>query len=112
MPPVTTYLVEVMPKLFRLDTLPMVRSVLLPRETEVLERTSTDKSTWEIGQILSISKSTGNAHLGRVRGAFGVSTKAHAIARTSMLGMLTAWSPPDAPQRRSTRSCKGLPLTP
>lgn len=79
-----------MPKLFKLDTLPMGCPVLSPRETEVLEWTSADKSAWEIDQILSISESTLNAHLGRVRGAFGVSTKAHAIARASMLGMLTA----------------------
>jgi DNA-binding CsgD family transcriptional regulator len=87
---VTTYLIEVMPKVFKLDTLPMDRPVLSTREMEVLKWTSAGKSAWEIGQILSIAESTVNAHLSRVRGAFGVSTKAHAIARAAMLGMLAA----------------------
>lgn len=87
---VTTYLIEVMPKVFKLDTLPMDCPVLSPREMEVLKWTSAGKSAWEIGQILSIAESTVNAHLSRVRCAFGVSTKAHAIARAAMLGMLAA----------------------
>ena len=59
------------------------RDLVLPplstRERECLRWAAAGKSDWEIGEILSISEKTANAHLERAKTKYGVATRVQAI---------------------------------
>jgi len=59
------------------DTLP----TLSDREREVLQWAAIGKSDWEIGEILSISEKTANAHIENVKRKYGVTSRVHAVVK-------------------------------
>jgi LuxR family quorum sensing-dependent transcriptional regulator len=63
--------------------MPQRRQRLLPtlseRERECLQWASAGKSDWEIGEILSISEKTANAHIERVKRKYNVATRVQAV---------------------------------
>ena len=60
----------------------LVGSVLLsPRELECLEWAAQEKSAWEIGRILNISRRTAAFHIDNAKAKFGVRTISQAVAR-------------------------------
>lgn len=61
---------------------------LSAREQEILKWTLTGKSNHVIGQLLSISLSTVNFHLRSAMGKLGVSSKHHAAAKASAMGLI------------------------
>ena len=52
---------------------------LSPRERECLQWVSAGKTDWEIGEILSISEKTANAHIERVKQKYNVATRVQAV---------------------------------
>ena len=65
------------------------RSMLSPRETEVLELTAKGKSTSEISWALGISQKSVDFHIEGARRKLQVSNRTHAVARALMLGLLS-----------------------
>jgi LuxR family transcriptional activator of conjugal transfer of Ti plasmids len=61
---------------------------LTDRELECLRWAALGKSSWEIGQVLSIRETTVNFHLKNVREKFGVSTRTAAVTAAYALGLL------------------------
>lgn len=53
--------------------------VLSARERECLQWASAGKTDWEIGEILSISEKTANAHIERVKRKYNVATRVQAV---------------------------------
>jgi DNA-binding CsgD family transcriptional regulator len=53
--------------------------VLSVRERECLQWVAAGKSDWEIGEILSISAKTANAHIEHVKQKYRVSTRMLAV---------------------------------
>jgi LuxR family quorum sensing-dependent transcriptional regulator len=51
------------------------------REREVLQWAAVGKSDWEIGEILSISEKTVNAHIENVKRKYGVTSRIHAVVK-------------------------------
>jgi LuxR family quorum sensing-dependent transcriptional regulator len=62
---------------------PQRRYVPLPslseRERECLHWASAGKTDWEIGEILSISEKTANAHIERAKRKYNVATRVQAV---------------------------------
>ena len=54
---------------------------LSSREREVLQWAAVGKSDWEIGEILSISEKTVNAHIENVKRKYGVTSRIHAVVK-------------------------------
>jgi LuxR family quorum sensing-dependent transcriptional regulator len=54
---------------------------LSDREREVLQWAAIGKSDWEIGEILSISEKTANAHIENVKRKYGVTSRVHAVVK-------------------------------
>lgn len=54
---------------------------LSQREREVLQWAAVGKSDWEIGEILSISEKTANAHIENVKRKYGVTSRIHAVVK-------------------------------
>jgi LuxR family quorum sensing-dependent transcriptional regulator len=54
---------------------------LSDREREVLQWAAIGKSDWEIGEILSISEKTANAHIENVKRKYGVRSRVHAVVK-------------------------------
>jgi DNA-binding CsgD family transcriptional regulator len=65
------------------------RSLLSPRETQVLELTARGKSTSEISWELGISHKSVDFHVDGARRKLQVSNRTHAVARALMLGLLS-----------------------
>jgi LuxR family transcriptional regulator, quorum-sensing system regulator BjaR1 len=69
----------------RLQTIWKPRKNALPplshREREVLQWAAMGKSDWEIGEILSISEKTANAHIENVKRKYGVTSRVHAVVK-------------------------------
>ena len=51
------------------------------REREVLQWVAVGKSDWEIGEILSISEKTVNAHIENIKRKYGVTSRIHAVVK-------------------------------
>ena len=51
------------------------------REREILQWAAIGKSDWEIGEILSISEKTVNAHIENVKRKYGVTSRIHAVVK-------------------------------
>ena len=60
---------------------------LTSREVECLLWTAHGKTAWEISVILKISEATVNYHLKNAMRKLGVHSKAHAVAKTLILGL-------------------------
>ena len=61
---------------------------LTSREVECLLWTAHGKTAWEISMILKISEATVNYHLKNAMRKLGVHSKAHAVAKTLILGLI------------------------
>tara|TARA_B100000029_G_C17506137_1_gene934506 strand:+ start:707 stop:964 length:258 start_codon:yes stop_codon:yes gene_type:complete len=61
---------------------------LTSREVECLLWTAHGKTAWEISMILKISEATVNCHLKNAMRKLGVHSKAHAVAKTLILGLI------------------------
>lgn len=61
---------------------------LTSREVECLLWTAHGKTAWEISMILKISEATVNYHLKNAMRKLGVHSKAHAVAKTIILGLI------------------------
>lgn len=70
------------------DEKPNVTPRLSPRERDCLSWAAKGKSSWEIGQLLSISVATVNFHLVNAANKLGVRGRAYAIARAMQLGLI------------------------
>jgi LuxR family quorum sensing-dependent transcriptional regulator len=69
---------------------PPVTPPLSHRERECLAWVATGKSDWEIGEILSISEKTANAHIERAKTKFGVPTRLQAVVMALRSGAIYA----------------------
>jgi DNA-binding CsgD family transcriptional regulator len=69
---------------------PLVMPPLSHRERECLAWVATGKSDWEIGEILSISEKTANAHIERAKTKFGVPTRLQAVVLALRSGAIYA----------------------
>jgi LuxR family quorum sensing-dependent transcriptional regulator len=58
------------------------------REREVLQWAAVGKSDWEIGEILSISEKTVNAHIENVKRKYGVTSRIHAVVKGMTSGAI------------------------
>ncbi|MGB8843365.1 MAG: LuxR family transcriptional regulator [Aliidongia sp.] len=65
------------------------RSVLSPREREVLEWIAQGKSAWEIASILGISVKSVEFHADGAKAKLGVFSRTHAVVKALMMGLLT-----------------------
>ncbi len=65
------------------------RSLLSPREKEVLEWTAKGKSSLEIASILNLSRKSIEFHIEGSKRKLGVYNRAHAVAKALMLGLLS-----------------------
>jgi LuxR family quorum sensing-dependent transcriptional regulator len=63
---------------------------LSERERECLSWVATGKSDWEIGEILSISEKTANAHIERAKTKLGVPTRMQAVVMALHAGAIYA----------------------
>jgi LuxR family quorum sensing-dependent transcriptional regulator len=61
---------------------------LSPREREVLQWAAVGKSDWEIGEILSISEKTVNAHIENIKRKYGVTSRIHAVVKGMTRGSI------------------------
>lgn len=61
---------------------------LTPREREVLQWTRAGKSSWAIGQILSLSENTVNTHIRRAMTKLDASSRHVAVLRATSLGII------------------------
>lgn len=61
---------------------------LTPRETECLLWSVQGKTSWEVSVILHVSEATVNFHIRNAMKKLGVYSKAHAIAKTLVLGLI------------------------
>ncbi len=61
---------------------------LTPRETECLLWSVQGKTSWEVSMILHVSEATVNFHMRNAMKKLGVYSKAHAIAKTLVLGLI------------------------
>jgi LuxR family quorum sensing-dependent transcriptional regulator len=61
---------------------------LSKREQECLEWVAIGKSDWEIGEILSISEKTVNAHIERAKQKFGVPSRVQAVVVAIRMGAI------------------------
>jgi LuxR family quorum sensing-dependent transcriptional regulator len=58
------------------------------REREVLQWAAVGKSDWEIGEILSISEKTVNAHIENIKRKYGVTSRIHAVVKGMTRGSI------------------------
>jgi DNA-binding CsgD family transcriptional regulator len=65
------------------------RSLLSPREKQVLEWTAKGKSTWEISVLLGISEKSVEFHMEGVKRKLQVFNRTHAVAKAIMLDLLS-----------------------
>jgi DNA-binding CsgD family transcriptional regulator len=65
------------------------RSLLSPRETEVLQWTAKGKSTWEIAVVLGISEKSIEFHMEAAKRKLQVFNRTHAVAKAIMLDLLS-----------------------
>lgn len=65
------------------------RKRLTPRETEILTWVAAGKSSWEIGQILSISESTVVQHITNTQRKLGTSNRVHTVVRAMRDGEIS-----------------------
>ncbi|MDJ0894486.1 MAG: autoinducer binding domain-containing protein [Alphaproteobacteria bacterium] len=61
---------------------------LTPRERECLTWTANGKTSWEIGEILGISRKTADFHLDGAARKLGVFSKHHAVVKALLLGLI------------------------
>ena len=61
---------------------------LTRRETECLVWSFQGKTSWEVSVILHISEATVNFHIRNAMKKLGVYSKAHAIAKVLILGLI------------------------
>ncbi|WP_029532330.1 autoinducer binding domain-containing protein [Pseudomonas asplenii] len=62
---------------------------LTPREQEILHWTWAEKTTWEIGQILSLSEPTVEFHVKNIRRKLNVTSRRLAVARAIQLDLIS-----------------------
>lgn len=65
------------------------RSLLSPREREVLQWTAKGKSTWEIAVVLGISEKSVEFHMEAAKRKLQVFNRTHAVAKAIMLDLLS-----------------------
>jgi LuxR family quorum-sensing system transcriptional regulator CciR len=65
-----------------------VTPMLTPRERDCLSWAAKGKSSWEVGQLLSISVATVNFHISNAANKLGVRGRTFAIARAVRLGLI------------------------
>jgi DNA-binding CsgD family transcriptional regulator len=65
------------------------RSLLSPREKQVLEWVAKGKSAWEISIVLGISHKSVEFHLEGAKRKLRVFNRTHAVAKAIMLGLLS-----------------------
>lgn len=65
------------------------RSLLSPREKEVLEWTSKGKSSWEIAAILAISEKSIEFHVEGAKRKLQVANRTHAVVKALLLGLIS-----------------------
>ena len=70
--------------------MPTREARLSPREIECIAWTAQGKTTWEVSQILRLSEATVNFYLRNAMRKLGVHSKAHAVAKTLVLGLIHA----------------------
>jgi LuxR family quorum-sensing system transcriptional regulator SolR len=70
------------------NLVPEMHVAMTTREKEVLLWTAEGKTSYEIGQILSVSERTVNFHINNVVNKLGASNKTQAAVKAGMLGML------------------------
>lgn len=62
--------------------------MLEPLDVEILQWAAEGKSTWAIGQLMSLSESVVRRRIDRVRSTLGVATRQQAVARAVGLGLV------------------------
>ncbi|MBX9612304.1 MAG: LuxR family transcriptional regulator [Burkholderiales bacterium] len=67
------------------------RPQLTPRESECLRWAADGKTSWEIGQLLSMSESTVTFHLNNAMQKLDVCNRQHAVARATLQGLIRPW---------------------
>lgn len=72
----------------RAAAMPTREARLSPREIECIAWTAQGKTTWEVSQILRLSEATVNFYLRNAMRKLGVHSKAHAVAKTLVLGLI------------------------
>lgn len=65
-----------------------IRTQLTPRETECLRWAADGKTSWEIGQLLSMSERTVNFHFNNAMTKLNVMSRQHAIAKAILHGLI------------------------
>lgn len=65
------------------------RSLLSPREKEVLEWSSKGKSSWEIAAILAISEKSIEFHIEGAKRKLQVANRTHAVVKALLLGLIS-----------------------
>lgn len=65
------------------------KTLLTPRETEVLTWVARGKSTWDIAQIVGISEKSIEFHLDAVRLKLQASNRTQAVVKAIMMGLIT-----------------------
>lgn len=65
------------------------RSLLSPREKEVLEWISKGKSSWEIAAILAISEKSIEFHIEGAKRKLQVANRTHAVVKALLLGLIS-----------------------
>ena len=66
----------------------IIKPMLTLREQECLRLAADGKTSWEIGQLLSLSERTANFHLNNVMIKLDVSNRQHAIAKSILQGLI------------------------
>ncbi|MDP3738493.1 MAG: LuxR family transcriptional regulator [Hyphomonadaceae bacterium] len=64
------------------------RSLLTPRQRQCLQWVRAGKSSWEIGEIMSLSEHTINEHLGEARRRLNVHTTTQAVIEAALRGLI------------------------
>ncbi len=64
---------------------------LTPREQECLRWTADGKTSWEIGQLLSMSERTVNFHLSNSMSKLDVCNRQHAVAKAVLRGLISPY---------------------
>jgi LuxR family transcriptional regulator, activator of conjugal transfer of Ti plasmids len=65
------------------------RSILTPREREVLEWVARGKSAWEIASILEISEKSVEFHVDGVKRKLQVFNRTHAVVKAMVMGLIS-----------------------
>lgn len=68
-----------------------IRPQLTPRESECLRWVADGKTSWEIGQLLTMSESTVTFHLNNAMQKLDVCNRQHAVARATLQGLIRPW---------------------